>query len=111
MNLKKNIYPCLIYVFTIIILFSTVVIPENAYAQNGVYDWLNAETHSPEYDFSNKNLAFYAKDDNLSLNNKGFLVFDGNTLSVKKIILLRLAAQIIWEIITDCPEARFLLIH
>lgn len=28
MNLKKNIYPCLIYVFTIIILFSTVVIPE-----------------------------------------------------------------------------------
>ena len=54
MNLKKNIYPCLIYVFTIIILFSTVVIPENAYAQNGVYDWLNAETHSPEYDFSNK---------------------------------------------------------
>ena len=84
MNLKKNIYPCLIYVFTIIILFSTVVIPENAYAQNGVYDWLNAETHSPEYDFSNKNLAFYAKDDNLSLNNKGFLVFDGNTLSVKK---------------------------
>ncbi len=83
MNPKKYIRS-VVFCFIVFILVCGTAVPSAILAQNGIYDWLQPAYHSPEYDFTNSKLSAYAKDDLLSLKNKGFLVFDGQTLSVRK---------------------------
>ncbi|MFR1517358.1 MAG: hypothetical protein ACLSVG_01080 [Clostridia bacterium] len=84
MHLKKYIRYVLFCLLTCILAAGAGTPAVRMQAQNGIYDWLGATPYSPEYDFTNSDLSGYAKDDLLSLKNKGFFVFDGNTLSVRK---------------------------
>lgn len=74
----------MVFCFTAALLCNPAFFPPAVKAQNGLYEWLDTVSYTPEYDFSNTSLSFYAKEENIALSNRGFLLFDGNTLSVRR---------------------------
>lgn len=51
--------------------------------QKGIYDWVDAKRHTAELDFSVTDSAYYAKNELLSLERKGQMVFADGALTVK----------------------------
>ena len=84
MKRRNLIRAFIVCCFTAALLCKPALFPPAVKAQSELYEWLDAVSYTPEYDFSNTSLSFYAKEENISLSNRGFLLFDGNTLSVRK---------------------------
>lgn len=84
MKRRNCIRSFMVFCFTAALLCNPAFFPPAVKAQNGLYEWLDTVSYTPEYDFSNTSLSFYAKEENIALSNRGFLLFDGNTLSVRR---------------------------
>lgn len=84
MKRRNRIRAFIVCCFTAALLCKPALFSPAVKAQSELYEWLDAVSYTPEYDFSNTSLSFYAKEENISLSNRGFLLFDGNTLSVRK---------------------------
>ena len=72
MKRRNRIRAFIVCCFTAALLCKPALFPPAVKAQSELYEWLDAVSYTPEYDFSNTSLSFYAKEENISVSEEEY---------------------------------------